>query len=438
LRLQKHFKIVIAVFTRLEKFLTDRRARGVLMAACLLPFMLGAWLVWALPQSPDVWYYKHWSRLVTRHGISAAYSGQPVVDFVDYPPVLLYPWRVEGEIYRCCVDPTFDEETMVENEWHTFGLASIAVIFHVATGLALYWLTKQRHTARTATAVATVYLLNPAALYNVAYLGLPDSAHSLWLVLAFGLGELASLRASWVFATLAALTKPQAWGLLPLFAWRRFFADGAKKTFGGIFVGVVTAAVVAAPFIFQGKLLTLVTLPLHMGDVQAVVSAQAHNLWWLVTTGDGLKMKDSAPLFGAVSYQHASLVLLAMSGFFTLWCARGASAARLLVLPAYQAFAWFCLTTRAHENHWFFVLPLLALALPGERKMFPVFVAVTATGFINLLLHDEHFGPQLIAHLTATVMQFLQLANCVVNVSLLVVWTAWLVRTQKVSGAAAS
>jgi hypothetical protein len=418
------------MFSRLENFLTERRLRATLVGACVLPFMLGAWLVWALPQSPDVWYYKHWSRLVTRHGISAAYAGQPVQDFVDYPPVLLYPWRIEGEIYQRCVDPSFDEEAMVENEWHTFGLATIAVIFHVATGLALYWLTKKRHAARTATAVAVVYLLNPAALYNVAYLGLPDSAHSLWLVLAFGLGELGSVRASWIFATLAALTKPQAWGLLPLFVWRRFFADGAKKTSGGIFLGAVTTAVVAAPFIFNGKLRTLVTLPLHMGDVQAVVSAQAHNFWWLVTEGNGLRVKDASLLFGAVSYQHAALALLAASGLFTLWCARGASAARLLVLPAYQAFAWFCLTTRAHENHWFFVLPLLALALPGERKMFSVFVAVTATGFANLLLHDEHFAPQLAMQFTSMGMRFAQLVNCVVNLSILVAWTAWLVRTQ--------
>lgn len=400
----------------------------MLIGACLLPLVLGAWLVYALPQSPDLWYYKNWSRLVTRHGLSSAYSGKPSADYVDYPPVLLYPWKVEGEIYQRCVDPSFDEEAMFDNEWHTFGLALIAVLFHIATGLALWWLAKKRHAERVAAAVAALYLLNPAALYNVAYLGLPDSAHSLWLVLAFGLAELGHARGGWALAALAALTKPQAWGLMPLFAWRRFQTDGAKKFLTGLGVVAGTSLVVVAPFIFNGKLGELLRLPLHMGDVQAVVSAQAHNLWWLVTLGEGLHTRDSNPLLGPVTYHVASLVLLAASGFFTLWRSQGARPELMLVLPAFQAFAWFCLTTRAHENHWFFVLPLLALALPGAPAMLKFFLALTATGFLNLLLHDDFVMGKLHPLLPPNLQLELQLLNSTANIFILAAWTVWLVR----------
>lgn len=77
-----------------------KHVRMTLAAALVSALLVGVWLLIALPPSSDVWFYQHWSRLVTLHGISAAYSGEPVKDYVDYPPFLLYPWRLVGGLYR--------------------------------------------------------------------------------------------------------------------------------------------------------------------------------------------------------------------------------------------------------------------------------------------------------------------------------------------------
>ena len=416
---------------RLGRFIPASRARAFLAAGCLLFIALNVWWIIALPQGGDNWFYKHWSRLVACKGVSAAYSGLPNKGYVDYPPLLLYAWKIEGHLYQRFVDPEFDEKAMLASGAHTFGLAMISTIFHLATGLALYRLLARRHGGSPAATVALLYVLNPAALFDIAYLGLPDTVHSFWLVLAFGLAEWGGIRTGWAAGALAALTKPQAWGLAPLFVWRRFWSDGTKQTMGGAAAACGITVLVITPFILHGTLADLCSLPAHMANVQPLASAQAHNLWWLATMGDGMKVNDATPLIGPITYHHTALALLAVSGLLVLWLSRKADTRMFLQLPAFQAFAWFCLTTRAHENHWFFVVPLAALALPSDRRMFWIFAAISVTGFFNLLLHDPHFGPPLELMISTRAVHTAQLLNSAANLAILAAWTVLLIRARK-------
>lgn len=312
----------------------------------------------------------------------------------------------------------------------SFGLSSIALAFHLATGVALFLLGRQRFGERPAAAAAIAYVVNPAAVFNTG-LGLLDTVHSFWLVVAFGLAEAGRSRAGWIGAALAALTKPQTWGLMPLFLWRQLALLGWRKSIPGAAAAVITVGLVILPFLFHGTLLPLIQLPIHMGNIDALVSAQAHNLWWLTTMGHGLDVPTDTLLVGPISYHYGALGLLAASGFLVLWLAHGASEDRMLGLPAYQAFAWFCLTTRAHENHWFFVLPLTALALPTGRRTVQVFVVISVTGLANLVLHDPTILPYLKNVCSDRVLHAMELANCVANLTLLTLWTAWLIRTRR-------
>lgn len=67
-----------------------------------------------------------------------------------------------------------------------------------------------------------------AALWDAAYWGQPDAAHALWLVVAFGLVATYRWRWGWAAAALEAMTKPQAWFLLPLFACRELVVGGPR------------------------------------------------------------------------------------------------------------------------------------------------------------------------------------------------------------------
>ena len=50
---------------------------------------------------------------------------------------------------------------------------------------------------------------------------------------------------------------------------------------------------------------------------------------------------------------------------------------------------WFVFTTQAHENHLFFALPLLALALPGRPSLFWIFGLLSLSLLLNMVLHDQ-------------------------------------------------
>jgi hypothetical protein len=92
-------------------------------------------------------------------------------------------------------------------------------------------------------------------------------------------------------------------------------------------------------------------------------------------------------------------------------------------MAAYIAFAWFMVTTRAHENHDIFVLPLLVMATPRSRFMWAVFGLLTLTLLMNMALHDfglEAFRASILPPQTWTRMQ---LANAGLNVLILVAWT---------------
>ena len=60
----------------------------------------------------------------------------------------------------------------------------------------------------------------------------------------------------------------------------------------------------------------------------------------------------------------------------------------LSAMAAYLAFGWFMVTTRAHENHDFFALPLLVMATPRSRFAWFIFAALTVTLFFNMTFHD--------------------------------------------------
>src|SRR5439155_1525588 len=70
----------------------------------------------------------------------------------------------------------------------------------------------------TITGDLTLYVLNPAALFDVAHWAQPDGAHSLFSVVAIGLLSLGQEIAPWAALGAAALAKPQAWAIVPLLA----------------------------------------------------------------------------------------------------------------------------------------------------------------------------------------------------------------------------
>jgi hypothetical protein len=277
---------------------------------------------------------------------------------------------------------------------------------------------------------AAAYLANPAALYDVAHWGQPDGAHSLFAVLSIGALTAGRDALGWGAMAVAALAKPQAWSLLPLLgiatlklrpSMRRLAVDAV--------VGLAVSLVVVLPFVLTGRLGQLLSLPGTISSVMPVVSADAHNLWWLVLaphSEEALTLLDSQRVLGPLTFRAvAGLLVLAALGLssWLYWTRR----AGLAEAAGLGALGWFVFTTQAHENHLFFALPLLALAWPERRGLLVVLAALSLTLVLNMLLHDQLLLETLGTSMDERDVRLLRVFNAGLNVVTWIGWTAWAV-----------
>jgi dolichyl-phosphate-mannose-protein mannosyltransferase len=388
--------------------------------------------------SGDITHYVYWTRLVTLGGIQAAYSGVWPETYAVYPPLTLYPYQAIGTAYRWLEDPSFDPQRAQHSLWLHEAIKFVALGWHVLTAVAIFLLVRPLASERSAAAAGALYALNPAALFDVAHWAQPDGAHSLFSVLAIGLASLGQVVMPWVAIACAALAKPQAWVLLPLLAVATLRAYGVAALIRGVLVAAVAAVVVTLPFALTAHLEELLSLPTTVSSVMPVVSADAHNLWWLVlrpTGTDPLFMQDSARAIGPLTYRTLAGALVALELLLTYWLfwTRRSSLAEAAALGV---LGWFTFTTQAHENHLFFALALLSLAWPTRHSLLVPFGVITLTLLLNMLLHDQLILESLGRPLDDPLVGRLRLANAAVNVACFFGWS--LFATRRAPGASAA
>jgi Gpi18-like mannosyltransferase len=409
------------------------RANALLAAALLVALLVGhllrdtpGYMVRGADGSlsGDITHYVYWTRLITLGGIQSAYGGSWPETYAVYPPITLYPYQALGSVYRWLRDPSFDPDAAQQSVWLREGIKLVALGWHLLAGAAVYVLVRRTSAAMLAAAASAVYLVNPATLYDVAHWGQPDGAHSLFSILAVGLLGLGSVPAAWAAIALAALAKPQAWSIGPLLALATIRSYGLLGLGRGMLSGVVAGIVVILPFVVSGRLDQLLSLPGTVSSVMPVVSADAHNLWWLILEPRGLDpifIQDSARALGPLTYRVIAAALVAAVWLITYWLywTRRASLAEAAALGV---LGWFTFTTQAHENHLFFALPLLSLAWPSRRSLLVPFGVVSITLLLNMALHDQLVLEGLGLGVDDPLVERLRLVNAAANVLCCLTW----------------
>jgi hypothetical protein len=390
--------------------------------------------VLAIPSHPDsdVLHYKYWTHQIATYGVSGSYSGTYPETAAIYPPVTMYGYRVAGWLYRHLYDPAFDMEIALQSQPLSVLIRLVAVVPHLLTAAAVYLLLLRRFGVRPALLACAAFALNPAAIFDSAYWGQPDMVHALFLLVAIDCFEEDRPLLGYACIGLACATKPQAWALLPFLGYvslRRFGL--AKSVVGGVVAGLVGLAT-CIPYIVYGTFSEIFILPRLIAETMPVVTANAHNVWWLVTHAKPDFVFDSEPLPGPfgnlLTYRQGATALTLLVMGYGLWRTdpSGRNGA-LSGMASFIAFAWFMVTTRAHENHDMFVLPLLVMATPRSRVAWGVFGVLTLTLLLNMALHDFGLEEIRAALLPPESWTRLQLANAALNVLVLLVWSASLV-----------
>ena len=388
----------------------------------------------------DITHYVYWTRLVTLGGIQSAYSGSWPETYAVYPPVTLYPLEAIGNAYRWLQDPEFDPRQAQASLWLHEAIKFVALAWHVLTACALFLILARMCNERLAAIAASLYVLNPAALFDVAHWAQPDGAHSLFSVVSIGLLGLGQVLVPWAAMAAAALAKPQAWSIVPLLAIATARAYGPLALVRGAVVAGVVSLAITLPFFVTGHGRELLSLPSTISSVMPVVSADAHNLWWLLLQRRGedpLFVQDATVAFGPLSYRVVAAGLVGMVLVVTAWLywTRRASLAEAAALGV---LGWFTFTTQAHENHVFFALPLLSVAWPTRRWLLVPFGVLTLTLFLNMFLHDQLLLESLGRDIHDARVERLRLINAALNVACCLTWAVWAVLRAPAAGPASA
>jgi hypothetical protein len=361
--------------------------------------VLGALAVWLTigALSPgyvaDIESRKDRAKWVTEEGVQDAYRKR-----IDYPPGNLYLFAIVGHAYQSLVDPSFDHRRASASQLLTFLIKLPPTLFHLATGVLVYLVARRHAGERLAWLAATVLMFDPAAIFDVAHQGQYDPVHTFFSLAA--VAGLAAGRPAFGGAAIgfAALTKPQSWILLPLVAAVAFQKSGRAGLVRSGLGGLAALGLGLLPFIVNNRLSHLLRLSDYMNTnstANHVISANAHNLWWIPTLVAGRWIDDWEQL-GPMSYRAAgvALVLLVLAAcLLRLLVLRPGP--DLYLLAAALGSGWFFFTPRAHEYHAFFVLPFLAIAWPSHPRLFGLYALASASLLVNLALHDPLIVGQL-------------------------------------------
>jgi Gpi18-like mannosyltransferase len=228
--------------------------------------------------------------------------------------------------------------------------------------------------------VATaLYAFNPAVVFNAAVWGQFDAIYTFFLVSSLFLVFNSKPKLAVVAFMLGVLTKPQSIALAPLF----FFLVWRKTDWKGILTSVLIAAgtvfAVILPFEWtDGNPVTFLT-KLYFGAYGGYpfTTINAFNVWGF----GGMWGQDTQVTFLLGWTMFAAVAAFAL--YFVHRRYDSAGEPVVLFAAFLLFFAFFMLPTRIHERYLFPAMAMLALMFPLIKKTRPLYVALTATCFIN-------------------------------------------------------
>jgi hypothetical protein len=298
------------------------------------------------------------------HGLATGPFGHAYDQNISFPPVMVYIWGL-----LAAIEPAFRTVTTSADPAIRAIMKAPASIADLALGCLVAW--HLRATPRWAILGGLAILLHPAVIDVSAWWGQYESIYVLGGVVAYVLAVRGHSRWAAAALAVAVMTKPQALPfLVPFAAW--FLArDGWRGAAKAAAVGVAVIIALWLPFVAAGGVQGYArNLGEYQGDLFAILSIRAWNLWWLVQQllAGGQFVSDQGAIFGPITLRHLGygLALLAELAVFRLVYVARTPRGLALGLAAAVLVA-FCLLTTMHERYAFGVLAFLPLAFPDRR-----------------------------------------------------------------------
>jgi dolichyl-phosphate-mannose-protein mannosyltransferase len=363
------------------------------------------------------------ARNAVLHGVPHVYSltlRQPELGV--YPPLYHYLLALVGIIYQQFFSASFTLPSGVMN----FLLKLVPILGDCAISLLIYAGGRRLTDDRIAVGAALIYLFIPAVIFTSAYWGMfGDSIYTFCVLLALLAVSLKRPNLALISIVAGISIKPQAVIFLPIIIWAVLQSTRPRQGLQAGMVGVLTLGAVWLPFIAAGTLSEALTALQQTIGLFPILSANAHNLWYLLSLGNSWT-SDAIPIIGPLTAR--TIGLMAFGGLYLYVLYQSfkipVTGQQLCLLAAYLAFAFFMLSTEMHENYIYPTLVLLAVSCWQSKFLGALLLVLTITALANMVLHDSLFRPTDLS--TALLFARLTVLNSAINSILFVLWTYYI------------
>jgi Gpi18-like mannosyltransferase len=327
----------------------------------------------------DISYYFHWSASIHQYGIWNIYSHDEIL---NYLPLIVYVLS----IYNLVVYPLGLQENPMA--WRVVAtLMFLAVVW-------LVYLTEKAVSRQETDAPKVrpnkwllIVALNASLLYNPVVWGQSDMGAVLVLLAAFYLIYRRVGLWGGLVLGLVAISKPQAWFVLPLLAWMLVQHCGWKRGSLGLLLGGGVALVLSgiAFGLDLNSVIHYFSNPQFAGEYSNEIPT-AFNLNYLLL---GTK-KVEPPLWLSLSgFVVVGAVLL---GLLYSCAGRNQTASRYGQAIALQVVSCFTWLIKMKERYLIYGLPFLGLAAVQQRRLFKPFLLLSWFQLVQLVMVLFQYG----------------------------------------------
>jgi Gpi18-like mannosyltransferase len=341
---------------------------GVFAVSASLRFYLASF-----PASTDLVFMRVYSLLLADIGPVNYY----LTDFRHWLPGFLYVLWAIGELREVFF-------AHVSNSTYAIILKMPANFFDMATAALIFVILSKRIQAYLAILGASLYLFNPAILYNSAVWGQFDGALTFFLLSSVYFLLQRKPEVSAALMAVAFLVKPQAIALIPVFALALVLRTPPKRVFLAAASALGVLLLLPLPFFWNDPFFGLISLTRDMSGFYDSTSLSAFNLWWII----GGWQDDGVTWLELSRQTWGFLLWLTAQGAVGFWLfKRPGSDWSVYWAGSLALFAFFILPTRIHERYLFPFLPFfLVSALLSRQKiaLLSAYVSISLLHFLNL------------------------------------------------------
>ncbi len=366
-----------------------------------------------------------WGRLATvaaARGFPHVYALELAKTSGVYPPVYYGALELVGHLFAWTGEQTYTG-TLLQNAW----LKLVPVLGDLAVGGLVFMAARALGDTRRALGALAFFACNCAIIYTSAYWGMfGDSLYTFFVIAA-----LLSVQKNWVEAAACCLvialnTKPQALFFAPLIVWALAYPVDLKRWARALAAGGVTLFIIWLPLLLTGTVRDALSTLKGTVDTMTVISANAHNFWYLVSLGQS-EVEDMTRAFGVVPLRWFGIAALGVLYLLCLWRLRPPYGANLYAAAAFIGFGCFVVLTQMHENYLYAVVALLAIVWLERRWLTVLAFAISLLSLANMGLHDIGFTPELFYN--ASRLDLLRWGNSVLIVAAFGAALYWFLRS---------